>query len=225
MLTADRTRTQDASARRQEAAAAKAAKPSLLEPGLVESWLAGRGHSAFRGKQIRRRIFRDRLDDASRWTELPERLRAEIVAELRIFPFDVEEHRVASDGTEKLLLRLDDGHLVETVLMREQGRRTVCVSTQVGCAMGCVFCASGLLGVTRSLTAAEILGQVLAADRLLGDGERITNVVVMGIGEPLANLKNLVPVLRAMTDHHGCAIGARKITVSTIGLPKKIEGR
>lgn len=107
--------------------------------------------------------------------------------------------------------------------MRETRRRTVCVSTQVGCAMGCTFCASGLLGLTRNLSAGEILEQVLHVDRLLKNSERITNVVVMGIGEPLANLAGLRPMLETLNEKGGMGLGARRITISTVGLPEKIR--
>jgi 23S rRNA (adenine2503-C2)-methyltransferase len=107
--------------------------------------------------------------------------------------------------------------------MREPERRTVCVSTQVGCGMGCVFCASGLHGLKRNLTTGEILEQVLRLDRLLALEERITNVVVMGIGEPLANLKALLPALESLSDKGGMGLGARRITISTVGLPDKIR--
>ena len=132
-------------------------------------------------------------------------------------------HQVAKDRTEKLLLRLADGELIECVLMREDDRRTICISTQVGCAMGCVFCASGMLGLKRNLTTGEILEQVLRLDRLLPLEERITNVVVMGIGEPLANLRSLLPALDSLNDNGGMGIGARRITISTVGLPEKIR--
>jgi len=108
-------------------------------------------------------------------------------------------------------------------VMREPGRHTVCISTQVGCAMGCVFCASGLLGVKRDLTASEIFEQVLVMHRLLNDDERITNVVVMGIGEPFANYTNLMTALEFLTAEESFGLGARRITVSTVGLPKKIR--
>jgi 23S rRNA (adenine2503-C2)-methyltransferase len=122
-----------------------------------------------------------------------------------------------------LLLRLQDGELVECVLMRDPDRRTVCISTQVGCAMGCVFCASGLLGVKRNLTPTEIFEQVLVLHRLMKDDEHITNVVVMGIGEPLANYKALMQSLTFLTAEDGFGLGARRITVSTVGLPEKIR--
>jgi 23S rRNA (adenine2503-C2)-methyltransferase len=131
---------------------------------------------------------------------------------------------VAKDKTEKLLLSLPDEQLVECVLMRESKRRTICISTQVGCGMGCVFCASGLEGLKRNLTKGEILEQVLRLDRLMADPEeRITNVVVMGIGEPLANLGNLIPVLETLNEKGGLGLGARRITVSTVGLPDRIR--
>ena len=107
--------------------------------------------------------------------------------------------------------------------MRETDRRTICISTQVGCAMGCVFCASGLLGLKRNLTTGEILEQVLRLDRLLKKGEQITNLVVMGIGEPLANLRSLVPALDTLNEKGGLGLGARRITISTVGLPEKIR--
>lgn len=111
---------------------------------------------------------------------------------------------------------------VQPATHNSAGRRTVCISTQVGCAMGCVFCASGMLGVKRNLTTTEILEQVLRIDRLLGPHERLTNVVVMGIGEPLANLRNLLPAVDTLNDKGGLGLGARRITISTVGLPEKI---
>ncbi len=143
--------------------------------------------------------------------------------EFRFSSFEITGHQIASDATEKLLLKLQDGELVECVLMRDPGRRTVCISTQVGCAMGCVFCASGLLGVKRNLTAAEIFEQVLVLHRLMKDDEQITNVVVMGIGEPLANYRNLMDALDLLTSEDGFGLGARRITVSTVGLPEKMR--
>ena len=123
--------------------------------------------------------------------DVPAALREKLKAEFDLFRAEVIAHNVASDRTEKLLLTLPDKQVVECVLMRETKRRTICISTQVGCAMGCVFCASGLEGLKRNLTKGEILEQVLRLDRLMTDPqERITNVVVMGIGEPLANLGN-----------------------------------
>ena len=137
----------------------------------------------------------------------------------RLFPGEIVGRQIAKDRTQKLLLRLPDGEHIECVLMRETRRRTACISTQVGCAMGCVFCASGMLGVKRNLTTAEILEQVLRVDRLLKPHERLTNLVVMGIGEPLANLKSLLPALDAVCGDDGLGLSPRRVTVSTVGLP------
>jgi 23S rRNA (adenine2503-C2)-methyltransferase len=155
--------------------------------------------------------------------DLPAGLRDELAEAFSLFPAEVVRHQMARDRTEKLLLQLDDGEYIECVLMREPERRTVCLSTQVGCGMGCVFCASGLHGLKRNLTTGEILEQVLRLDRLLSADERITNVVVMGIGEPLANLKALLPALESLSDKGGMGLGARRITISTVGLPDKIR--
>jgi len=155
--------------------------------------------------------------------DIPAALRNAMSDEFSMFPAQLVEHKIATDRTEKLLLELTDGQLIECVLMRETDRRTICISTQVGCAMGCVFCASGLLGLKRNLTTGEILEQVLRLDRLLEKGEQITNLVVMGIGEPLANLKSLIPALDTLNEKGGLGLGARRITISTVGLPDKIR--
>ena len=189
----------------------------------LAEWCQASGHPAYRADQIRKWIFGKRVTDFSAMHDLPAALRQSLNDSFSLFPAEVVRHQIAADRTEKLLLQLHDGEFVECVLMREDGRRTVCVSTQVGCAMGCVFCASGMLGVKRNLTAGEILEQVLRLDRLLPLAERITNVVVMGIGEPLANLTNLLPALDSLNAKGGMGLGARRITISTVGLPDKIR--
>ena len=190
----------------------------------LANWLKTVGQPAFRAKQIRRWLFRGRIAAFSEMRDLPLRLREQLELEFRFSNFERVGHQVALDRTEKLLLRLRDGELVECVLMRDPpDRRTVCISTQVGCAMGCVFCASGLLGVKRNLSVSEIVEQVLVLHRLMGDDEQISNVVVMGIGEPLANFRSLMTALEQLTDDDGFGLGARRITVSTVGLPEKIR--
>lgn len=193
----------------------------LSRESLVE-WCAARG-GGYRADQIRRWIFGKRVNDFDSMHDVPAAMRADLAAEFDFFATTIVRHQVSRDGTEKLLLQLRDGETLECVLMREEDRRTVCISTQVGCAMGCIFCASGLLGVKRNLTTGEILDQILRLDRLLPETERITNVVVMGMGEPLANLKNLLPALRTLNDKGGLGLGARRVTVSTVGLPEKIR--
>src|SRR5262245_60237288 len=167
-------------------------------------------------------------------SDLPKALREQLAEAFVPFASQVVRHFQADDGTHKLLVKLHDGQLVECVLMQEDRRRTACISTQVGCGMGCVFCASGLGGVERNLTTGEILEQLVRLRNLpLWQGstrapsgenvERLTNIVVMGMGEPLANLDNLIEALDVATARDGLGIGARHVTISTVGLPAKIR--
>lgn len=194
----------------------------LTRPELA-AWCVERGHADYRAAQIRRWLFGKRVREFGEMHDVPAALREAMCEDFDLFVSKVVQHQIASDRTEKLLLELPDGEHVECVLMRETSRRTVCISTQVGCAMGCVFCASGLLGVKRNLSTGEILEQILQIDRLLGPDERLTNVVVMGIGEPLANLGALIPALETLNDKGGMGLGARRITISTVGLPQGIR--
>ncbi|MDA0836088.1 MAG: 23S rRNA (adenine(2503)-C(2))-methyltransferase RlmN [Planctomycetota bacterium] len=194
----------------------------LTRDELVQ-WCGDRGEPAYRAEQIRKWMFAKRANSFDEMNDLPKSLRTALTEHFDLFTAKLVRHLVAKDRTEKLLLELGDGEVVECVLMREDDRRTICISTQVGCAMGCIFCASGMEGLKRNLSTGEILEQVLRLDRLLPSEERITNMVVMGIGEPLANLGALVPTLAVMTDKQGLGLGARRITVSTVGLPEKIR--
>jgi 23S rRNA (adenine2503-C2)-methyltransferase len=194
----------------------------LSRDDLIE-WCTEQGEPAFRADQVRRWMHCQRVNSFADMHDLPARLRDALQHEFLLLATEVVAHQTAKDRTEKMLLRLQDRRHVECVLMRELERRTVCISTQVGCGMGCVFCASGLLGLERNLSTGEILEQFLHIDRILSPDERITNVVVMGIGEPLANLKSLLPVLETLNEKGGWGIGARRITVSTVGLPEKIR--
>jgi 23S rRNA (adenine2503-C2)-methyltransferase len=189
----------------------------------LAAWCEARGEQKFRADQIRKWIFGKRVTDFEAMTDLSAALRQKLREHFSFFGSKIVAHQKSDDGTEKLLLELDDGERIECVLMREDDRRTICVSTQVGCGMGCVFCASGLLGLTRNLSTGEILEQVLRLDRLLGPLERITNVVVMGMGEPLANLPGLLKALAALEDKGGLGMSTRRVTISTVGLPEKIR--
>ena len=188
----------------------------------IEAWCLEMGEKRFRADQIRRWLFENRATSFDAMLDLPRGLRHKLQESFNLFSAEVVAHQVASDLTEKLLLKMPGGDTVECVLMREPDRRTICISTQVGCAMGCVFCASGMLGLKRNLDREEMLEQILRLDRLLGDEERLTNIVVMGIGEPLQNLPTLLPVLDDVTDPEGLGLSPRRITISTVGLPAKI---
>lgn len=189
----------------------------------LAAWCESQGQGAYRADQIRKWVFGKRVTSFDEMHDVPQELRHRLAACFVLFETQVVRHQVATDRTEKLLLQLADGEFVECVLMRETGRRTVCLSTQVGCAMGCVFCASGLQGVKRNLATGEILEQVLRLDRLLQPDQRITNVVVMGIGEPLANLPSVLRALDTLNEKGGLGLGARRVTVSTVGLPEGIR--
>jgi 23S rRNA (adenine2503-C2)-methyltransferase len=198
---------------------------ALLEGPSEEllAWLKARGQAPLRARQLRRWLFAGRATSFAQMSDLPQRLRDELAAEFRPLGTDIDRHLVSSDGTHKLLLRLHDGQVIECVLLKEAVRRTVCISTQVGCGMGCVFCASGLGGVVRNLSSGEILEQLIQTRNLLSAEERLTHIVVMGMGEPLANLDALLEALAVATSSQGLNIGARHITISTVGLPAKIR--
>ena len=196
----------------------------LLEPTAdLKGWLAQRGHPPYRAAQIRKWIYEKRAAAFEEMTDLPKKLREELSADWTIWTSTIVRHEQAPDGTEKLLLALADGGRIECVLLRDDDRRSICISTQVGCAMGCVFCASGLEGVDRNLTTGEIIEQMLLLQRLLPAEERIGYIVVMGMGEPLANLDNLLPALEIASSDHGLGISQRRITISTVGLPKQLD--
>jgi 23S rRNA (adenine2503-C2)-methyltransferase len=198
----------------------------LLDPpswNLLKAWLAERGQRAFRAAQIRHWIFAGRADSFEAMSDLPRKLRTDLAADFVLWTSRVVRHMTSADGTEKLLLELVGGGRIECVLLRDGERRTICISTQVGCAMGCVFCASGLDGVERNLTSGEIVEQMLRLQRLLPPDERLSHIVVMGMGEPLANLDNLLPALDEASDDNGLGISHRRITISTVGLPKQLD--
>jgi len=189
----------------------------------LSAWCAARGLPAYRAGQVRRWLFAGRADGFEAMSDLPKSLRAELAADFSFWTTEIATHLHAPDGTEKLLLRLADGHRIECVLLRDGVRRTICISTQVGCAMGCVFCASGLDGVARNLTTGEIVEQMLRLQQRLSPDERLSHIVVMGMGEPLANLDHLMPALHEASSPTGLGISARRITISTVGLPPAID--
>jgi 23S rRNA (adenine2503-C2)-methyltransferase len=217
--------------------AQKVGPPHLLDAidDALAAWRAEHALPAYRTAQIRKWLFEKRAADWGGMTDLPMALRAELAERFRLWTTAIARHTHADDGTEKLLLGLDDGGQVECVLLRGRERRTICISTQVGCGMGCVFCASGLDGVDRNLSTGEIVEQMLRLQRLLkpsaagrlapgapGD-DRLSHIVVMGMGEPLANLDRLLPALDEARRKDGLGISARRITISTVGLPPAMD--
>jgi 23S rRNA (adenine2503-C2)-methyltransferase len=225
-------------------------RPSGKLPGILDvptddlrAWLANHNQPPMRVAQIRRQILANGATSFEEMSDLPKHLRSELASTYAIFSTRVERHLVAVDLTHKLVLRLHDDRMIECVLIQDEGRATACVSTQVGCGMGCVFCASGLNGVTRNLTSGEILEQLVRMRNNVGKTRpetessgssisshtdnatipRLTHIVVMGMGEPLANLDHLLDALTVAGDKNGLGIGARHITISTVGLPAKIR--
>ena len=181
----------------------------------------GPEHPRFRARQIYEAVYRQRVTDLHNVSTLPKLLRSELPLGLP----EVERVFNAADGTRRYLLKLADGKTVETVWMPEGERSTLCISTQVGCPVDCKFCLTALLGLERNLTAGEIVGQVLrvAADRGLEANVDRLNIVMMGQGEPLLNLANVIKATRLLADPEGMAISPRRITLSTSGIIPKIR--
>jgi 23S rRNA (adenine2503-C2)-methyltransferase len=178
----------------------------------------------FRVNQIRRWVFSRKVSDFNLMTDLSLEFRLRLIEKFgSVFCGRELIREVSDDLTEKLLIEWSDGERVECVLLRDdRGHRTACVSTQVGCAMRCVFCASGMNGFVRNLTRGEILEQILRLNMLLPDNERLTHIVVMGIGEPLLNLDALLGALDEATSEDGLNLSIRRVTISTVGIPAKI---
>src|SRR4051794_34349297 len=190
---------------------------------LLTPWFNDHGQGKYRVAQVRQWLFQQRAGDFCEMTNLPQALRDELARDFSLWSATVAKHTQAEDGTEKLLLTLADGGQIECVLLRDVTRRTICISTQVGCGMGCVFCASGLDGLQRNLTTGEIVEQMLRLQSLLQEEERLSHIVVMGMGEPLANLDALLPALDEATREVGLGISGRRITISTVGLTKAMR--
>jgi 23S rRNA (adenine2503-C2)-methyltransferase len=186
--------------------------------------LLGPDQPAFRARQVYRAIYNEKVAEISSITTLPKPLRDEIAAEYTIGTPTVENYFDSKDGTRRYLLQLEDGRSIETVLMPEEGRNTICISTQVGCPVDCQFCLTALMGMERNLTAGEIVAQVLhvTAAHGLDPADSRLNVVMMGMGEPLLNLDNVLKASRILVDPEGVGMSQRRITVSTAGIIPKI---
>jgi 23S rRNA (adenine2503-C2)-methyltransferase len=184
----------------------------------------GPAQPSYRARQVYAALYRQKVADLVQISSLPSGLRAEISREHGIGLPDLDRRYESADGTIRYLLRLEDGRTVETVLMPEEGRDTVCISSQVGCPVDCKFCMTALMGLERSLTAGEIVGQVLFVARengLLIESQRL-NIVMMGMGEPLLNLPNVLKATRILCDSSGVGLSERRLTLSTSGIIPKI---
>jgi 23S rRNA (adenine2503-C2)-methyltransferase len=191
----------------------------------LAGWLLERGHKKFRASQVWDWLYRKRITDFSLMEDVNKDCLALLDENFAIETLTEHVKQEASDGTVKFLFKLKDGNLIETVLMKHKYGLSVCVTTQVGCNIGCSFCASGLLKKTRDLSSGEIVEQIMNVQHHLdrsSQGEKVSHIVVMGIGEPFDNFKSMVDFLQIVIDQKGLAIGSRHITVSTSGLADKI---
>jgi 23S rRNA (adenine2503-C2)-methyltransferase len=202
-------------------------KPDLKNYSLAKltETLAAMGMPAYRAKQVFAWIYRPGLPTFARMTDLSLPMRGELEEQYQISWLEPAKKELSEDGTCKYAFRLADGNVVESVLIPEEDRNTLCLSSQVGCAMGCRFCLTATMGFVRNLTAAEMVNQVCTvAEELRAKEQVVTNLVFMGMGEPLANFEQLVTAIDILTDNHGLAFSSRRVTVSTCGLiPRIVE--
>lgn len=186
---------------------------------MLEQFLQGQGKERYRALQLFKWLYQQDAASFEEMTNISKALRAELDRTAFISNLEVEAVEEGSDGTRKYLFRLSDGNAVESVLIPDEDHNTLCISSQAGCAMACAFCLTGTFRLTRNLTTAEIVNQIMAVRR---DVE-VRNIVMMGMGEPLHNLDNVIPALQIMLDGNGLQISNRRLTVSTCGLVPEIE--
>jgi 23S rRNA (adenine2503-C2)-methyltransferase len=189
----------------------------------IVSWLADRDIAAYRADQILKWIYLRQADEFEVMTDLSKDIRSRLSRHFKISRLVVEQVETSRDGSAKYLFKLHDGHRIESVLIPERDHYTLCVSSQVGCAQDCRFCLTAAGGFERNLSRGEIVAQVRDIKKDIGDQKRLTNIVFMGMGEPLANYKNLVSAITILTDNDaGLRFASRRVTVSTAGLVPKI---
>ena len=189
----------------------------------LEQALETMGHPRFHARQLFQWIHKRGVTDVDGMTDLGRELRADLAAGFRISAPELVRSERSTDGTAKFLLRLEDGHLIESVFIPDTPSNTFCLSTQVGCAMRCGFCLTGKMGIIRNLTAGEIVGQVRVLTRELGMLQSRFNIVLMGMGEPLHNYDAVMKALRMLNDEHGLAVNPRRVTLSTVGVLPALE--
>lgn len=196
---------------------------NILDMNLVElkQWMKSNGESGFRAKQVLDWIYKD-IWEFENMNNIPLNIREKLQKNFYIgIPKIVEEYTSKQNDTRKYLFALNDGNLIECVVMKYKHGNSICISTQVGCRMGCKFCASTIGGMIRNLTAGEMLSQIMKSQQLIN--ERISNVVLMGSGEPFDNFNNVIKFLEIVNSENGLNIGQRHITISTCGIVPKIK--
>ena len=186
----------------------------------LTAFITGLGQPKFRARQVWDWLYKRYAQEFATMGNIPKALHTQLAEQAALQTGEIVDELYSSDGrTKKVLFQLPDGQFIETVLMKYEKRRTLCISTQAGCAMGCVFCATGQMGFFRHLTVAEIVAQVLHfAHELAQTGEHVTNIVMMGMGEPLHNYENTLTAVDRLTAPDAFGLGARKITISTVGM-------
>src|SRR4051812_7250697 len=189
----------------------------------LEQALESQGHPRFHARQIYQWVHKRGVTEFAGMTDIGRDLRSSLAAAFRIVTPEIVRRETSNDGTTKFLLRLEDGHLIESVYIPDTPAQTFCVSTQVGCAMKCGFCLTGKMGIIRNLTAGEIAGQVRVLARELGMLQSRFNIVLMGMGEPLHNYDAVMKALRILADEHGLAVSPRRVTLSTVGVLPNLE--
>jgi len=198
-----------------------------LDRAQLQAFFAALGEKPFRGSQVLQWMHQYGVGDFDGMTNLSKALRARLAEEAAITAPAVRHDQLAADGTRKWLFELSDGNCVEAVFIPEESRGTLCISSQAGCSLNCAFCSTGAQGFNRDLTTAEIIGQVWTAARLLGQQGQakraITNIVFMGMGEPLLNLDNVLPAINILLDDMAYGLSRRRVTVSTAGLVPLID--
>ncbi len=189
----------------------------------TDRWATAQGLEAYRGRQIRHWLLKRLARSFGEMTDLPKSMRTALEKEATISHLEEVRVLTSQDGTRKFLFKLVDGHLIESVLIPERGHFTLCISSQAGCAMGCRFCLTAKQGLKRDLRPSEIIEQVIHAKRDLNNPERLTNIVLMGMGEPLANYDAVVKAIHNLTSEDGMNFSHRKVTLSTCGLVPQIR--
>jgi 23S rRNA (adenine2503-C2)-methyltransferase len=204
-------------------AAARLPDLAELERPALEAALAGHGHKRFRARQVFGWIYRRGVTDPEAMSNLPRELRATLGSDFAFTTPRILSRECSSDGTEKFLLELGDGGRIESVFIPDTPANTLCVSSQIGCAMACAFCLTGKMGLARHLTAGEIAGQVRVLAQTLGLRDKPFNIVLMGMGEPLHNYDETMKALRILADKEGLGVSPRRVTLSTVGLLPALE--